>query len=167
MKKAIVFAAALLLVWLFPALVYADGIDTSTGSAVGDVLMIFVKIASFVAMLVGSFLITKLIAYIDKKAGIDIPAATEKTLLDWADQAVGFAYEKSHQLLQNEGTVLNGNDKLNIALQFVLNIAKEHNLEGVAENKIKDYINAKLGMKRLDDNGVVPPTETESVIVAK
>lgn len=141
-----------------PTIALADAAtsDPSTGTVVGDIVMLLLKIVIFALSALASILITKAISYFEKKTKIDVPAAAENTLLGWADAAIGFAHEKAYQLLQSEGKVLSGNDKLNIALQFVLSIAKEHNIEGIAEDKIKDYINSKLGTKRMDQEGVSP-----------
>lgn len=150
--------SVLCLVWIYPAIAHAQGTDISdaTGSPVGDLLMMLMKVVFSVLGLVATYLTTMAINYFQKKTKIEIPASTEKMLFDWADQAVGLATEKAHQVLQQTGKSLNGPDKLNIAVQFVLDLAKKHNIDAIAEEQLKDYINAKLGAKRLDDVGVNP-----------
>ncbi len=159
--KVYIYTTIVLLVWSCP--VFADTVEDSTGSVLGDFLMTLLKIALSALSILVSILTMKAITYFEKKVKIDVPAATEKMLFDLADQAIGLAHEKAHQVLQDEGKVLGGNEKLNIALQFVMEIAAKHNLEGVAENKIKDYINAKLGVKRMD----TVPIDSDTVVIAK
>lgn len=155
------------LICVYPVIAFAQGSPIlPTGSAGGDILMTIVEIALTGLSLVGIALLVRIIGYFEKKTKIDIPAATEKMLFDWADQAIGLAHEKAHQVLQDQGKVLGGNEKLNVALQFILDIANKYNLADVAKDKLEDYINAKLGSRRMDDTGLLsPPNDT--VVVAK
>lgn len=138
--------------------VAAAATDTTTaaGSA-SDLLFILLKIVFTILGILATYLTTKAITYFEAKTKIDIPAATEKTISDWADQAVGLAYEKSHQVLQKTGQKLDGNAKLSIATDFVMGLVKKYNLDQVAETKVKDVIESKLGTKRIDDTGVSQP----------
>lgn len=163
----VIMASILLLVWIYPTTAFAWDVGETTGSVGGDLIMLVLKLVLSVVSVLGSILIMKAISYFEKKTKIDIPAATEKMLFDWADQGIGLAHEKAHQILQKEGTVLGGNEKLNVALQFVLDIATKHNLEGLAEEKLKDYINSKLGSKRIDETGITTSPNPETVVIAK
>lgn len=162
----VIMASILLLVWLCPTAAFAGDVGETTGSAGGDLIMLVLKLVLSIVSVLGSILIMKAISYFEKKTKIDIPAATEKMFFDWADQGIGLAHEKAHQILQKEGKVLGGNEKLNVALQFVLDIATKHNLEGLAEEELKNYINSKLGSKRIDATGVTT-SNSETVVIAK
>lgn len=166
----------LLLLWVVhPLAVHAQGAGSGSGVVVvdtpsspfGELLLTVMKIVFSALGIVATWLTTKAITYFQNKTKIDIPAATEQMLFAWADQSVGLAAEKAHQILQKTGTALSGEEKLNIASQFVLDLAKKHNLEGVLEDKVKNYIEAKLGIKRIDDMGVsnvgTPPADSPTV----
>jgi hypothetical protein len=178
-------AAILLLLWVVhPLVAHADGVstvapaDTST-SPMGEVLMMILKIVFSVLGVVATFLTTKAITYFQQKTNIAIPAAAEQLLFDWADQAVAFAYEKAHQVLQQTGKAMDGDAKMNVALQFIMDLVKKYNIDNVMEDKLKNYIEAKLGAMRIDAGGgpapspapTVSPTPpaptTETVVVAK
>lgn len=165
-------ASLMMLLWIYPLVAHAQGTGlTSTLPAetpVSDFVMMLMKIIFSVLGILATYLTTRAISYFEKKAKIEIPADTEKMIFDWADQAVGLAHEKAHQVLQKTGTSLNGNEKLDIATQFVMDLAKKHKLDSIAEIKLNEYINAKLGIKRLEENGVIaPPLLTETIVVAK
>lgn len=148
----------LTLVWLFPVIAYAQeapAAEPAPGSA-SELLFMLLKIVFSVLAVLASYLTIKAIKYFEKKTKIDIPATTEKALFDWADQAVGFAHEKSHQVLKKTGKKLDGNEKMGLATNFVMELVKKHKLDEMAETKIKDYIEAKLGTKRLEEPGAPP-----------
>lgn len=146
------------LIWA-PSLAYAQATTTepAPGSA-SELMFMLLKIVFSILAVLASYLTIKAIKYFEKKTKIDIPATTEKALFDWADQAVGYAHEKSHQVLKKTGKKLDGNEKLGLATNFVLELVKKHKLDEMAETKVKDYIEAKLGTKRLEEPGVPPPT---------
>lgn len=151
------------LIWLYPLIAYADAgtvtPDPTPAGPVSEIFTMALKIVFSVLGLVASFLTMKAIQYFEKKTNIDIPASTEKMILDWADQGIGFAHEKSHQILQKTGTKLDGNEKLNLAAGFVADLIKKHELDAVAETKLKDYIESKLGTKRMDPQVPVVPAD--------
>ena len=71
-------------------------------------------------------------------------------LFGWADKGIGLAYEKSHQKVQDLGEKLKGPEKLEVALAFVNGMIKQYELPEMAEEKLKNYVEAKLGLKRKD-----------------
>lgn len=162
----IVTSLLLLLVWIYPSVAFAQVLGGTTGSIAGDLLMLVLKLALVAVSVLGSFLIGKGITYFEKKTNIDLPRATEDMIFGWADQAIGLATEKAHQVLQNEGKILGGNEKMNIALQFVLDIATKYNLEGLVADKLRNYIDSKLGSKRLDKAITASPI-SDTVVITK
>jgi hypothetical protein len=63
---------------------------------------------------------------------------------------ISLAEEKARQTVVNLGEKLKGPEKLEIALGFVMALVKQYNLDDVAEAKIVDYIEARLGISRDD-----------------
>lgn len=154
------FAASTVLIFLicYPIAAFAQEAPPETVGPASELLFMLLKIIFSVLGVVGTWLAIKGVKYFEKKTKIDIPAASEKALFDWADQAVGFAHEKSHQALKSTGRKLDGSEKLSLATGFVLDLVKKHNYDVIAETKLKDYVEAKLGTKRLEEPGVPPPS---------
>ncbi len=155
----------LVAIWVFPAMAWAQEAASSTAvgetTPAGEIMSMVVKILFSALAIVVSYLSTKAIKYFEKKTKIDVPAATEKMIFEWADKGVGYAHEKAHQLAQTAGRKMNGNEKLNIAMQFVSDLVKKYNIEPIAEEKLRRYIEAKLGEKRLEGDG--GPTTSPTV----
>ena len=145
------FLALMFIIWLYPALAMAqDGVAADT-NAVQDITFLIAKIIFSVLSMLTAWLVAKAISYFEKKTKIDIPASTESLLHKWADKGIGYADEKSHQAIQKHGKKLTGPEKLEIALKFVLGMAEQYELPKMAENKLTEYIEAKLGLNRKDD----------------
>jgi hypothetical protein len=160
--KQVVFAAWLLAMlvlvglWMYPGTAFAQAEVPGEEAPAAELLTMIVKIVFSVVGILGAYLSTKAIKFFEKKTKIDIPAATEKTIFEWADKGVSYAHEKAHQAAQAGGRKLNGNEKLNIALQFVSDLVQKHNLDAIAEERLRRYIESKLGEKRID-GGALPP----------
>mgnify|MGYP003417569591 CR=1 FL=1 len=156
----------LALVW-FPAVAYAQDaapVPTEQVGPASELLFSLLKIVFTILGLVATYLTVKAIAYFEKKTKIDIPAATEKTIDEWADRAVGFAHEKSHQVLKQTGKKLDGNEKLSLATGFVNDMVKKHKLAEITEAKLKDYVEAKLGTKRIEGEAVTESPAPSPVV---
>jgi hypothetical protein len=86
------------------------------------------EVVKFVAAVVAAallLLIKRAATYFHEKTKIEIPAATEAMLEDWAQKAVNYAQEKSHQAIQANAGKLTGPAKLDHAVQFAMDLAKE------------------------------------------
>lgn len=144
-------AALVAAIWLVPAtaLGQADAVMADT-SVASEVIAWVMKIGFSILALLANWAVLKGIKYFEGKTKIDIPAQTEAMLFSWADMGIGLAKEKSHQAVKKGAGKLKGPEKLEIALGFVIDLAEEHGYKNLAENKIKDYIEAKLGLDRTE-----------------
>jgi len=120
-------------------------------SAFGEILMEVVALVFSLLGLVATWLTAKGIKYFEKKTSIDVPAAYEATLAEWASKGVGLAQEKSHQQLQKLGTKLKGPEKMEVAVRFVRTMAENYGWDDIAEEKVRDYVESKLGLDRTDE----------------
>jgi hypothetical protein len=163
------FLTVIALVWLYPLIAHAQGSGSGDGSGassgasgadttspLGEVLLTAVKIVFTILGGIATFLTLKAIKYFEKKTKIDIPQATEDLIFSWADKAIGFAHEKAHQVIQKTGKSLSGPEKLDIAVAFVMGLVTKYGLDTSIENKLRDYIEAKLGMKRIEGADMQP-----------
>lgn len=140
---------AFTVVFLLPAVAFAQAeavMDDTT--AAGEALTWVVNIAATTLALLINWLVLKGIKYFEKKTKIDIPAAQEELLMKLAEKGIGLAEEKAHQAVKKGATKLEGPEKLEVALKFVAKMAKEYKLPEMAEDKLADYVEAKLGLAR-------------------
>lgn len=146
-------------VWLFPIAAIAQEASESTGagSEVGELLLMVLKIIFSVLGILGTWLVTKAIGFFEKKTKIDIPTTTENLLFSWADQGIGFAYEKSHKELKEHGKKLKGPEKMEIAVGFLNEMIEKYGLHTKGQKKLEDYIEARLGLKRKDEEAATQP----------
>jgi hypothetical protein len=152
-KIVTVFLCLMMLavIWLYPVLAAAqDAPGLESTNAAQDISLLVAKIIFSVLSLLTTWLVTKAIGYFEKKTKIDIPASTEDLLHKWADKGIGYANEKSHQAIQKVGKKLTGSEKLEIALKFVIGMSKQYELPSLAEDKLTEYIESKLGLDRKD-----------------
>ena len=152
--------ALIAIIWMYPIAVAAqEGGVVAESSAAQEIMLLVVKAVFSILALLTTYLVTKAIGYFEKKLGVDIPDTTEALLNEWADKGIGLAYEKSHQQLKKLGKKLKGPEKMEIALKFVIGMAKEYKLPELAEDKLKDYIEGKLGLKRGEGVTLEQPAE--------
>ena len=154
MSMAVLGALLLvLMVTMGYALAQQAGVADPEQSALGAVMLDVLKIVFSLLGLVAVALMGKGIIYVERKLKIDIPASYEATLYDWAAKGVGLAQEKSHQQVKNLGKKMKGPEKMEIAIGFVHDMAKQYGWDDLAEKKLRAYIESKLG----DGREALPP----------
>ena len=158
------FLALMFIIWLYPALAMAQDAPVADTNAAQDITFLVAKIIFSVLSMLTAWLVTKAIGYFEKKTKIDIPASTEALLHKWADKGIGYADEKSHQAIQKHGKKLTGPEKLEVALKFVIGMAKQYELPAMAEDKLTEYIEAKLGLNRKDEGISLEEAEEPNVV---
>ena len=153
----------LMLIWLYPTMSVAqDGVLVET-SAAQDFLLMAVKIVFTILSVLTTWLVGKAIVFFERKTTIDIPASTEDLMYKWADRGIGLATEKSHQAVKKHGKKLKGPEKLEIALKFVSDMVKKYKLEAMAEEKLTEYVESKLGLNRKDALVMLSEATVENV----
>ena len=104
-----------------------------------------IEIIATILLLLATWATKKAVTYFEKKTNIDVPAATEAMIADWAGRAVNYAEEKAHQYKSSKKRKMKGPDKLEAALSFGLALAEQHKLPDLAKDKLEAYIESKLG----------------------
>jgi hypothetical protein len=141
----------LAVIWLYPHTVLAQGeVTPEELNPISELLMMVLKVVFSILGILTTWLVTKGITFFERKTKIDIPASYENTIFGWADKGIGLANEKAHQTLKEQGKKLKGPEKMDIALGFVNTLIQQHKLDAMAQDKLKTYIEAKLGMTRGD-----------------
>lgn len=151
-KALLFFATIVMVLLLMQGLAFAQEVAAAPEqSAFGEILLeVLAGVFSLLGLL-ATWLVAKGIKYFEKKTKIDVPAAYEATLAEWASKGVGLAQEKSHQTFQNLGRKLEGPEKMEVAVRFVRGMVAEYGWDDLAEDKIRDYVESKLGLDRTDE----------------
>lgn len=141
--KRIVSALLLFLFLLVPAVALAQDPEPEIPAGV-EILQWVVMMAGIVALGLVGWAARKASAWVKVKTGID----TEVLLLSLGESAVSLAEEKAHRFAKEAGQKMSGNDKLDVALDFARDRAKEMALDKKAEQKLRSYIDVRLGATR-------------------
>jgi hypothetical protein len=111
-----------------------------------DALINIISVGFFT--LIGGFVLLgfkKLIEKFESKFNIDIDSNLELMLENNIKRGIAYAEELSASKLKSKSEeVIKGNDKLNIAVEFINNIVPKDLLEKYSEDKIKMLINSKI-----------------------
>ena len=159
-------ALMLAVIWLYPTMASAQDAPVADTNAAQEITLMVAKILFSILSMLTTWLVAKAIGYFEKKTKIDIPASTEDLMHKWADKGIGYADEKSHQAIKKYGKKLTGPEKLEIALKFVTGMAKQYELPTMAEEKLTEYIESKLGLNRKNDMILLSEATEENVGVS-
>lgn len=91
-----------------------------------------------------SWAAVKAAAWFRSKTGLEM----EGLATQYAQKAIDFAKEKSHQASQEFGAKLKGPEKLEEAIAFFLKLAEDNNLPKKVQDKAVLYIESVLGATR-------------------
>ncbi len=151
--------AVFVLVFLLSSVVYAQG-DGAAPSALSRITDIAFEILTPVLALFAMWAAHRLIAVFEKKTGIDVPVQQEQMISRWIRQGIHRAEEWSHKKVKERTDALTGPEKLEISATFVLDLIEVQGWAGWTADRIKDKVEAELGIHRA--NGVpsdlAPPT---------
>jgi hypothetical protein len=126
---------------------------TADSPAVVRLLDHLLEIAATLLMLVMTWAGMKAKTWFSEKTKIEIPAAIDAQLMRVASMATGFAESKARKLLADNQEKMKGPDKLDTALKFGLDLAEAQNLPKWSKDKLEDYIEAKLGLDKMSEEG--------------
>ena len=132
--------------------VYAQDGGTATPSALSRIADIAFEILTPVLALFAMWAAHRLIAVFEKKTGIDVPEKQERMISRWVRQGVARAEEWSHKNIEGKTDALTGPEKLEISAAFVLDLIEAQGWPGWTADRIKDRIEAALGLARADGN---------------
>jgi len=96
----------------------------------------------------------RLIRLFETKTKIDVPQKQEDQIDAWIDRAILLAAEKARQKIHAKTEALKGPEKLEIAADFVYDLAQSRGWISWTKDLLKQKIEASLGIKRA--NGGVP-----------
>jgi len=141
MKKTLLSLTAFLLAFLFAGVAHAAEAGDPVAS---QALTYVIEVASALLLVLLAWASAKASAWMKAKTGIEVNAM----LSSFAMQGIAFAEEKAHQAVKANGEKLRGPEKLELALQFAIDLAEANGLPKKAQEKLSDYIEARLGLDR-------------------
>ena len=106
-------------------------------------------VASLLLLLVPIF-VKWLTAFLEKKFNFELDAAKQQQLIDLLDHGIAHAEEWANAQTTGTQPPPPSADKLNKAFAFVADEIKRTGLDVLTEQKIKDLLTARLGLKRDD-----------------
>lgn len=122
--------------------------DTDTVTPTVTVIDDLLRLAGYTLSLLFIAFVTWLANTIRLKYHLDIPQAWLDKVHTYVDQGVSYAEEQALNAAKNNVTIT-GNEKLNLALKFVLGfIGDDKKLLAMSEEKIKQLIEARLNQTR-------------------
>jgi hypothetical protein len=146
MKRAntmlLLFLLAICIV-LIPAVAWAQATAPEPPAAV-EMLEWLIMMAMIVVLGAVGWAARRASGWIKVKTGLD----TEVLLLSLGESAASLAEEKAHAFAKKTGQKISASDKLDVALDFARDRAKEMQLDKKAEAKLRNYIEASLGAGR-------------------
>lgn len=134
------------------AMAFAQATDPSVPVPQAPVVEFFGWLVRLVFIVVSGavmWAVVKAKNFFEEKTKIDIPKQYEDMLFGFATRGVALAEEKAHRIAKNSGEKLSGNQKVDVAMDFVRDLAKQYGLDKAAEEKVKNYIDAALGLERM------------------
>lgn len=134
---------AFILVSLFPAVAFA-----ADDPALYTLLSTLIDIVAPVLMVLAGWIAWKLTKIFEAKTGYDVPANLEARLDAWAAQGVAYAEEQGRKALKANQDKLEMGAKKELALGYILDMAKTAGVPDLARDKLEKLVEAKVAMSR-------------------
>jgi Bacteriophage holin of superfamily 6 (Holin_LLH) len=128
---------------LVPTIAFAQATEPEQPAAV-EILDWLVMMAAIVALGAAGWVARRAAGWVKVKTGLE----TEVLLLSLTESAVSLAEERAHRAAKVAGQKLSSSEKLDVALDFARDRAKDMGLDKKAEAKLRQYVDAKLGATR-------------------
>lgn len=92
----------------------------------------------------------KAILFVERKLDMDVSKKQEDMLAAWLMLGIAFAEEKARAAVKAKTAKIESSKKLELAVNFVLNTAKENGWDHLAKDAIEARIEALLNIARPD-----------------
>jgi len=131
---------------LVPSVAFAQDADPQSWQLylAENVLEVVLSLLSVVGTAVG----VKLYQYVANKLGLERDAAAEQKIADLVERSIDLAEEKSRQLVRAGKGPMPGQEKQRAAVDAVSKWLRESGLSELAEERLKELVDAKIGRRR-------------------
>jgi hypothetical protein len=132
-----------------PGIVLAQPAAVAAEPAIARLADTGIKLASFALVIILGYLVGKLVASIEKKFKVQIPAFAEDAIRSLIDQGITYAEEQAHKAVKENKPKLAMSESLETAATFVMDLAiNNRDIEALGKERIKKLIEARLGASR-------------------
>lgn len=156
MRKLLPVLAGLLTLLVY-ATAWAQDTATAEPNAVTRITELIFEILMVVLPLVATWLVHRGIKVFETKTKVDVPDAIEIKIDEWVERGIHLAAEKSYQKVKEKTAKLSGPEKLEVAADFVFDMAQSRGWIDWSKDKIKAKVEAAIGQRRAGD--AVPKLE--------
>lgn len=170
MKKLLVLAT-FAVAFLLPLLVFGHpcppvDIHLSVADQAQEWWMVLLDLlvqlsAPLVTMILG-VLGTWVVRKLGKKWDVEKQGAAIKLTNNMVAAGVSFAEEQARKALRTDKVKTEGADKMQSAVDFVMQQLDSSGLPGIAETELKDLIESRLHQERSKPDGIVPSDPADS-----
>jgi hypothetical protein len=119
------------------------------------VLEFVLQVALVVVTPLAAWFVARMIKVFEAKAKIDIPAKQEEAIQNLVTQGIALAEEKARKAVQAKASSITGPEKLEIAADHVLDLIEAKKWDAWTRDKVKNLIEAKIGMARPSNHVVL------------
>lgn len=119
-------------------------------SALSKLVEMAVQVGMPVLSLFAAWLAHRLVKAFEDKTKIQLPAQTQAMIDDWVHKGVMYAEQKAQAAIDGKLAAIKGPDKLEMAANFVLDLASQHGYDALARDKVEKLIESKLGIMNSD-----------------
>lgn len=119
-------------------------VDVAPESATSRGLGGLIEVLGAGMVLVIGFLFAKLLRAVERKTKITLPAAWEAELAKLIPKGVHYAEEQAHKLVKAKTGNLAPNEKMEVAMNFVIDMAEQSKVKDLGKDKLKMLIESWL-----------------------
>jgi len=150
-----------MIVFLACTISWAQGETSPAGeTALTQLTKLVFEVLTVVLPIVATWLAHRVIGVFENKAQIQVPDAMEAKISTWIEQGIILAAEKSYQKVKDKTDKLKGSEKLELAADFVFDMAQAQGWTQWTKDRIKAKIESAVGAHRA--NGGVPTLEDKA-----
>lgn len=128
------------------------------GTAMGRVLDFAFQLLLALGVPFAYWIIHRITGAVETKLGFTIPAPLTEELDSLLGKGIAYAEQKAAVVVKAGGDKLKGPAKLEIAANFVLDLAEQYKLPEMAKDKVEKLLESKLGLTLPTIPALVAPT---------
>jgi hypothetical protein len=147
-----------------PAAVAPSEPATVQSPAAARLIDMLIDILSAVLLILVPYFVHRLLAYFEKKTGLELSANMKEKIDALLDKGIAFAEEQGHKALKKREKKLEMSDKLELGAGYVLDLADAADAKDWTMEKVKKMLEARLNETRKDEGVTLSDPDSENVV---